>query len=311
MERLKGLDNMGNVDLPNLENFDLPENIKGKNFYKLLEWLQVCQEFKKYLDTEYNNTFNVDDFKKNDFRLFNNFVDYALRGVCSGLLNAGSTLKHKFISNSVYTRDLVWNNLKDYLLDTTPEKNETSEAVLKFLNYFTLKHKVENPYSMEDAKRMITYKERMSKETAWTLLKEGDEYKKRLLNGSTISNEIDTILSKHNVFFVFPKGDVDVANKKEKTFDDFYFLYDVSGDKSLFSVVTNTHQIKREFLALQLGVSALQTTCGIDWNVPPNDPRSLTARYPYLVDVVVNLEDEANVIKRCVNPHAKINKKNL
>lgn len=308
MERLKGLDNMAKVDLFNLEDFNLPKNIKGEKFYKILEWLQVCQEFKDYLDTEYNGIVYLEDFKKNDFRLFSNFVDYALSGICKGMLNAGSTLKHKVISNPIYTRDLIWGNLKDYLLDSSPEKAETSEIVMKFLNSFALKHELENPYSMEEVKKLVNYKETMSKNAAWELLKEGDEYQKRLLNGSTISDEIDIILSKSNVSFVFPKAEVDILNKKEKTFDDFYFLYDVNGDGSLFSLLPNTHQIRREFLALELGISSLRTTCDTDWNAPSNNPKSLTSRYPYLVDMVVNLEDEANIIKRYVNPNAKINK---
>lgn len=297
---------MNNWEGLNIENVELSKNIKGDKLYKLLEWLQVCQEFKKYLDDDSNYIFEVDGFKENNLRLFNTFVDYALRGVCIGLLGSNSSKKYKFINKPDYAIELIWDNLKKYLMDDTNEKCEMSGVVLNFLDDFALRNNVKNPYDMEDANKMMTYKERMSKEAAWELLKEGDEYKKRLLNGSTISDEIDSILDKYHVSLIFTNGGIE--DKDVESFDDIYFLYDVDGKKSHFSLLTNKQQLKKDFLTLQLGISSLQSTGNTSWNNPSSNPKSLVSKYPYLVDVVVNLEEDANVIKRYVNPNAKINK---
>lgn len=291
----------------NIENVVLPKDIRGDKFYKLLEWLQVCQEFKKYLCTSADYIFGADDFKETNFRLFSDFVDYAMSGVCTGLLGSNSSKKYKFINKPNHAIELVWDNLKNYLLDDTKEKTEMSQVVLGFLDDFAVRNNVQNPYNMTDAQKMMTYKERMSKESAWELLKEGDEYKKRLINGSTISDEIDAILGKYDISLVFTN--YGVKDSDIKTFDDIYFLYDVDGEKKHFSLLTNRQQLKKDFLTLQLGISSLQSTTGnTSWNAPSSNPSSLVSQYPYLVDVVVNLEDEANMIKRCVNPNAKINK---
>lgn len=285
-----------------MENINLPGNLSGEQFYKLLEWCHVSKELKEYLDLTCLKG-DYDSYKRKK-ELFGEFVDYAVSDIGNGLLESIDDIHTvNIITKPKYTMDLVWDNLKSYLLDDHVNNKEMSKAVLDFFDYFTYQHCIDNPYNEQSVSELYLNKDRDTVENAWEMLKSGNKYQTKLLNGSSLSDELDHIFENHNICLAFSYVD----EKQIKGIDDVYFLYDIDGNRRHFSLLEDTTKLQEDLLALSLGYTSIKDKMPVKIESSSNDC-SLTKMNPFLINIVTNLNDESNKVRKMVNPYAKITK---
>ena len=283
-----------------MDNLTWPLGIKGDDFYKVLEWSFISHQIDEYLKEKFEY-FPLG--REPEDKLFGEFIAYALKDVSLNALNRNAIHKLNVNCEPKDIIDTVWNKLGDCVLDDTVDTTIMPRVVLQFLDTYALNHDIVNTYNIESLSKIKQDREKRSRDEAWQIVIRGSEYQKRLMKGSSVSDEIDSILRQYNITMVLPN--VSEVNN----IDDIDFLYQINDDepKNFVFLQDKTH-INNEFLALMIGYSSASIGGSVKIESDKKDPSTFVSGAPYLVPVVMNLKPQVNEVKRKINKNAKITK---
>lgn len=276
----------------------MAKNNKNKleNLYSGLEWYFVGSEMKDYLSTTafMGTTY---EWRNKRCNMFDSFIGFATGNDNVNYLTNSQNNTMEIIQNDPdYTIELIFNNLRNYILSGKVDAKEMGISVLEFLDYYAAKKNVINPYDEASILEIEESKMKASRQEAWDLMINSSKIQRNLKEGSTVSEEIDNILDKYNIKIVVPKY---VRARDVKDFSQVTFLKRKEENPNEYLEIDKEEKskLKKDMISLHIAATSLKLSFSIV-KLANDSHLSLVTTNPYLLTTVKNMEEEAENVKK-------------